>query len=122
MRLVEHIWETGEIPRQMLQMIIVLIPKGVSGDFWGIGLLEVIWKLIERVIDKRLSKIKLHDCLHGFRAKRGCRTGIMEAKLVQQLAYHEQCPLFGIFLDLKKAYDAMDRGRCLDFWRERGWG
>ena len=33
---------------------------------------------------------------------------------MQQLAYCEQCPLYGIFLDLKKAYDAMDRGRCLD--------
>ena len=27
-RLVQHIWRTGEIPRQMLRTIIVLIPKG----------------------------------------------------------------------------------------------
>ena len=46
-RLVQHIWESIEIPRQMLMMIIVLIPKGASGDFRDIGLLEVIWKLIE---------------------------------------------------------------------------
>jgi hypothetical protein len=25
----------------------------------------------------------------------------------------EQAPFFGIFIDLKKAFDAMDRGRCL---------
>ena len=87
----------------------------------SIGLLEVVWKLIERVVDKRLSKIELHDALHGFRAKRGCGTGMMEAKLVQQLAYREQCPLFGIFLDLRKAYDAMDRGRCFDILRDAGW-
>ena len=122
LRLVENIWESGEIPRQMLRMIVVLIPKGTSGDFRGIGLLEVIWKLIERVIDERLSKIELHDCLHGFRAKRGCGTGIMEAKLVQQLAYREQCPLYGIFLDLKKAYDAMDRKRCLEILEGAGVG
>ena len=36
------------------------------------------------------------------------------AKLVQQLAYLEQHPLFVIFIDLKKAYDAMDRERCLE--------
>ena len=41
-RLVKHIWESNEIPRQMLRMIVVLIPKGASGDFRGIGLLEVI--------------------------------------------------------------------------------
>ena len=45
----------------MLWMIMVLIPKGSSGDFCGIGLLDVIWKLIE-VINERLPKIKLHDC------------------------------------------------------------
>ena len=91
----------------------VLIPKGNSGDFRGIGLLEVIWKVLEKVIDARLSStIDLYDALHGFRAGRGCGTGIMEAKLAQQLAFIEQRPLYGIFLDLRKAYDAMDRGRC----------
>ena len=38
----------------MLRTIIVLIPKGFSGDFRGIGLLEVIWKLIERILDEKL--------------------------------------------------------------------
>jgi hypothetical protein len=37
----------------------------------------------------------------------------MEAKLAQQLAFVEQAPLYGILIDLRKAYDAMDRGRCL---------
>ena len=117
-KLVQHIWETGMIPYQMLRVVVVLIPKGSSGDYHGIGLLEVVWKLIERVVDARPSKIELHDALHGFRATRGCGTGIMEAKQVQQLAYREQCPLFGIFLDLRKTYDAMDRGRCLDILRD----
>ena len=105
----------------MLWMIVVPIPKGSPGDFCGIGLLDVIWKLIE-VIDERLSKIELHDCFDGFRAKRDCVTGIIEAKLVQQLAYREQCPLYGIFLDLKKAYDAIDRERCLKIFEDSGAG
>ena len=63
----------------MLRVVVVLIPKGSSGDYRGIGLLEVVWKLIERVVDEWLSKIELYDALHGFRAKRGCGTGIMEA-------------------------------------------
>ena len=32
-KLITTIWETGEIPRQMLWMIVVFIPKGTSGDF-----------------------------------------------------------------------------------------
>ena len=39
-----------------------------------------------------------------------------------QLAYKEQCPLYGIFVDLRKAYDAMDRGRCLEIRRDCGVG
>ena len=60
-KLIRHIWETGEILQQMLWTIIVLIPKGNTGDFRGIGLLEVIWKVIERVLDERLSSIPTHD-------------------------------------------------------------
>ena len=84
--------------------------------------MQVVWKLIKRVVDERLSQIELHGALHEFRAKCGCRTGIMEAKLVQQLAYREQCPLFGVFLDLQKAYDAMDRWCGLDILRNAGVG
>ena len=35
--------------------------------------------------------------LHGFRAKGGYGTGIMEATLRQQLATYKQVPLYGIF-------------------------
>ena len=63
---------------------------------------EMIWKLIERVLDQRISKTELHGYLYGFCSKRGYSTGIMEAKLVQQLTFREQCQLYGIFLDLKR--------------------
>ena len=56
-------------PQRMLLAIVVLIPKGTSGDYRNIGLLEIIWKLLERVLVARLSEIDLHDYLHGFWAK-----------------------------------------------------
>jgi hypothetical protein len=37
----------------------------------------------------------------------------MEVKLLQQLAWVDQEPLYQIYLDLRKAYDALDRRRCL---------
>ena len=81
-RLIQHIWDTGEIPSRMLLTIIVLIPKGNSGDFRGIGLLEVVWKVVEKIINARLKCNPLHDALHGFRLGRGCSTAIMEVKLL----------------------------------------
>ena len=70
MRLCQHICRMGEIPQRMLLAIVVLIPKGSSGDFRGIGLLEVVWKLLERVLNLLLSQVPSHDYLHGFRAGR----------------------------------------------------
>jgi hypothetical protein len=60
---------------------------------------------MERAMDLRLEKIKLHDSLHGCLARRGTGTGIIEAKLAQQLAHLEQRPFFGVFIDLKKVFD-----------------
>jgi hypothetical protein len=80
--LVQAIWDHGKIPPQLLWVIIVLIPKGV-GDYRGIGLLEPMWKVCERVMDLRLNAFDLHDSLHGCRDKRGTGTAGFEAKLAQ---------------------------------------
>jgi hypothetical protein len=110
--LVRAIWDHGKIPPQLLWVIIVLIPKG-GGDYRGIGFLEPMWKVCKRVMDLRLNAFDLHDSLHDCRNKRGTGTARIEAKLAQQLAHLEQVPFYGVFLDLKKAFDSIDRERCL---------
>jgi hypothetical protein len=58
--LVQHIFETGNLPLELNWSVLVEIPKG-SGGFRAIGLLEIIWKLIYSIIDSRLKqKIILH--------------------------------------------------------------
>jgi hypothetical protein len=49
-QLVQAAWAHGTIPYQLLWIIVVLIPTG-GGDYRGIGLLDPVWKCIERVID-----------------------------------------------------------------------
>ena len=112
----------GEILRQLLYIIVVLIPKGNSGDYRGIGLMEPIWKVIEGCIERRLRILPCHETLHGGIRGKGTGTAIMELKLAQQLAYIEQTPLYSIFVDLRKAFDAMDRGRPLAILEARGVG
>jgi hypothetical protein len=90
----------------------MLLPKG-GRNYGGIGLLEPIWKVVERIMDQRLNPLPLHEAPHGCCNGRGTGTAILEAKLAQQLAHLKQEPFHGVFLDLKKAFDAMDRERCL---------
>ena len=60
------------------------------------------------------SSIAYHNFLHGFRAGCGRGTSTLKAKLLQQLASMREEVLYVIFLDLHKAYDALDREKCLE--------
>ena len=102
--LVQAVWTHGIIPHRLLWRIVVLILKG-GGDYRGIGLLEPIWKVLEQILDCRLNAIKLHDCLHGCCAKCGTDTMVIKVKMAQQLSYLELKPFYGVFLDLKNAFD-----------------
>jgi hypothetical protein len=68
LKLIKNSWDSGDIPRQTLLTIVVLVPNGNTREYCGIGLLKVLWKVIERVLDERMSAIEVHDALHGFRA------------------------------------------------------
>ena len=109
----QAVWEHGSIPKQMRWEIIVLLPKGGS-DYCGIGLLESVWKVVETIMVARIALIKLHDGLHGRLPGQGTGTATIKAKLAQSLAWRNQCPLYQIYLDLKKAYAAFDREQTLD--------
>jgi hypothetical protein len=106
--LVKAAWTYGIIPRQLLWIIVILIPKG-GGDYRGIRLLEPIWKVIEKAIVHRLDAIQLHNSLHSCHIKCRMGTAIIEAMLVQQLYYLDLQSFYGVFLDLRKAFNAMDQ-------------
>jgi hypothetical protein len=120
--LVQHMYVTGEIPTALSYAVCVLLPKP-DGGVQGLGLLEVIWKVIASILTERLNAaVKWHNCIHGFRAERGTGTAIIEAKLFQQLASIDQVPVFEIYLDLKKAYNSVDRERTLEILEAYGVG
>jgi hypothetical protein len=110
--LIQAIRTLGEIPQQLTWVIVVLLPKG-GRDYCRIGFLKPLWKVVECIMDQQLNALPLHEALHECRNGRSTGTAILEAKLAQQLAHFKQAPFYGVFLDLKKAFDAMDRDRCL---------
>ena len=119
--IVQTAFSTGEMAEEMVWQIIALIPKG-GGAFRGVGLVEVLWKVVAIIIDRRMGVIEFHDVIHGFRVRRGTGTASIEAKLLHQVAAMQEEVLYTIFLDLHKAYDALDRTWCLAIlqgWRRK---
>ena len=99
-----------------------LIPN-TGENYRGIGLVEVIWKVCVSITNNRLrAAITLHGKLHDFRQGRGTVTATMEAKLAQKLAGLYHGPPFQVLLDVRKAYDSLDRGRCMEILRGYGLG
>ena len=112
----------GKLAEEAMWQTVVLIPKG-KGEYRGIGLVEVTWKVVAVILHRRLTKgITFHDALHGFREGRGTGTATLDAKLLQQLASMREEVLYVIFLDLTKAYDALDRLRSLEILKGYGVG
>ena len=100
-----------------------MIPKGGGTDFLRIGLVEVLWKAISGIINRQLlSSIQFHDALRGFCAGKGMGTATLEANLIQQLISIKETVLHAIFLDLRKACDALYRDHGLDILAGYGVG
>ena len=120
--LVQMAFKDGYLAEEATWQVVVLIPKGKK-DYQGIGLVEVMWKVVAAILNRRFtSSITYHDALHGFRADRGTGTATLEANLLQQLAAMRKEVLYVIFLDLTKSYDALDISRCLEILEGYGVG
>ena len=93
---------------------VFLIQKS-KGEFRGIILGKVICKAIASLLKFQLmAAISYHDALHGFLAGRGTGTTSIEYKLIQQPTSMREAVLYGFFMDLQKAYDALYQKRALE--------
>ena len=66
------------------------------------------------------SSIILHDYLHGLRNGRGVGTETLEENLAQDIAGLCHAPLLQVFMDVRKAYDSLERGRCMEILKGYG--
>ena len=61
-----HLWGGGRLAEENTWKAVVLILKG-ERDYLGIGLVEVMWKVVAAILNFRLTaSITFHDFLHGF--------------------------------------------------------
>ena len=121
-KITQTAFREGKLAEEAAWQTVVMIPKG-KGEFRGIGLVEVTWKVTAVILHRRLTTgLQLHDALHGFWEGCGTGTATLEANLLQQLAAMREEILYVIFLNLTKAYDALDRSRSLEILKGYGVG
>ena len=90
--LIQFMWDNGKNPTELGWTVLFIIPKD-STDTWRIGMLEVMWKVVEGLIYNHVkAAVKFHYVLHGFHAGRGAATAIMELKIAQDLESVYQDP------------------------------
>jgi hypothetical protein len=65
----------------------------------------------------QLVSIKFHDGLHGGLPGWGMGMAMIEAKLAQSLAWHDQCLLYQIYIELKRLTIHLIGSKCLRFWQ-----
>ena len=83
----------------------------------------MLWKVISIIIDRHLvDSIKFHDILHMFGVHIGTGTATLEAKTLHKIAGIQQEFLYKIFVDLNKAYVALEQGRDLGILEGYGVG
>ena len=106
------LWE-GELVEKAAWQEVVLILKG-GCDYRGIGFVEVTGKAVEAILNRSFTaSITYHNYRHRFQAGWGTGTTTIEVKLIQKVSALREAVLHAIFLDLNKAYNALDRSICL---------
>ena len=113
------IYKNSKSPESWFIATIIPIPKTKGSkvpidSFRPISMTSVVGKIFERIINKRLLKIcDIAKCIpefqNGFRRGRSTRDNILRLQKEIHKAFDEKKILLTVFLDIKKAYDCVDR-------------
>ena len=115
-RLSCRVWHSEKVPDDWLKQIVVPLHKkgayDVCDNFRGIALLSVPGKVFCQVIQNRLKEkanraLRENQC--GFRKGRGCTDHLFSLRILMEKAREFHAPLYMCFVDLKKAYDSVNR-------------
>ena len=114
--IISDIWINEIYPSQFdIGKLIVLPKKGdlsLPGNYRGIMLLEVAYKIIAIIIHNRLQPIVEsidHESQCGFRQGRGCADAVFAVKLALKKRREHNQETWVLFLDLVKAFDRVPR-------------
>ena len=114
--LASSVWESEKIPEDWVKQLTIPLHKKGSyqecDNYRGIALLSVPGKVFCRVIQRRLAERaeqQLRESQCGFRKGRACIDQIFAIRVLAEKAREFNTPLFLSFVDLRKAYDSVNR-------------
>ena len=112
--LLSSVWKERKVPKEWIDAIVVPIPKKgdlkICDNWQGIALLEVVGKMVARIIQDRLQKVaerELPESQCGFRRGRGCTDMTFTVRQLVEKSIEHTTKLYIIFVDLRKAYDSV---------------
>ena len=102
--------------------MVVLLQTGPD-KYHVIGLVGVVWKAVTVILNSRFAASIIYPkSLHGFWSGCGTGTASLEVKIIQQIMAMREKLLHTIFLDLYKAYAALERSSFIDILQAYGKG
>jgi len=112
-------WNSEQLPESWAIGLLSILPKkgGLSlpGNYRGITMLEVAYKIVAQILLARLKVIKEskehldHENQCGFRNGRGCSDGSFTIKALLIKRREHDLETWVFFLDLVKAFDMVPR-------------
>jgi hypothetical protein len=116
MGMVTKFWEKGEMPPEWEVNLLKIIPKKgdlkMPGNYRGIMLLEVAYKIVAKIILGRLTPIKEgldHEAQCGFRPGRGTMDALSSLKALANKRREHSMETWILMLDLVEAFDTVPR-------------
>ena len=119
-KLILHIWEQEEMPKDWKLGIILPIHK--KGDktncsnYRGITLLSVPYKILSGVIHNRMTPYSeeiLGEYQCGFRKNRSTTDHLCTLRQIQEKCYEYNIDIYYLFIDFKQAFDKVHRKKML---------
>lgn len=110
-------WQEGSVPRDFRDAKFIQIYKNKGNrnscdSYRGISLLNIAGKILARLLLPRLQKLGERvypESQAGFRSGRSTIDMIFSLRQLQEKCREKQLPLYVAFVDLKKAFDSVNR-------------
>ena len=109
-------WQSEIMPTEWETGILSILPKkgdlSLPGNYRGIMMLEVAYKIVANIILVRLNPTMDsldHEAQCGFRRFRGCSDGVFTVKQMINKRREHGLETWVLFLDLVKAFDRVPR-------------